>query len=126
MSPNAINRRTFICVAGSAVYMRIQREADTTPIAKTNCGQIRGSTTDGVIAFKGIPYAGSPAGDNRFKPAPKLTPWTGVRDASSYGDQSIQPPDPGWPKSWKPAPASEDCLFLNIWTPGLADGKSAP
>jgi para-nitrobenzyl esterase len=126
MASEQINRRRFISMAGGAAVCAANARADTAPIAKTTYGQIRGSSADGVILFKGVAYAGSPSGENRFKPAPKLTPWTGVRDAVAYGDQSIQPPDPGWPKSWKPAPASEDCLFLNIWTSGIADGKKRP
>lgn len=95
-------------------------------VAKTTYGQVRGARTNGVIVFKGIPYAGSPAGANRFKPAPRLESWTGVRDALLYGPQSIQPPDPNWPKEWQPAISDENCLYLNVWTQGIADGKSRP
>lgn len=95
-------------------------------IAKTVYGKVRGTVSDGVMVFRGIPYAGSPAGANRFKAPPKLKPWTGVKEALLYGAQAIQPPDPNWPKEWKPALASEDCLFLNVWTPGIADGHRRP
>ena len=88
-------------------------------VAKTIYGRVRGAGENGSTVFKGIPYAGSPAGENRFKPAPKLQPWSGIRDALTYGAQSIQPADPAWPKEWKPAVSSEDCLFLNVWTPGI-------
>lgn len=95
-------------------------------MAKTTHGQLRGAVEDGLHIFKGVPYAGSPAAGNRFKAPPDLKPWTGVRDALAYGPQSMQNPDPAWPKEWQPAPASEDCLFLNVWTPGLRDGKRRP
>ena len=121
-----MNRRTFCSVAAGAVAAGSAARADTHVTAKTAYGQVRGASNDGVILFKGIPYAGSPAGENRFKAPPKLKPWTGVRDALTYGAQAIQPPDPGWPKEWKPAAASEDCLFLNIWTQGVADGRKRP
>ena len=49
-----------------------------------------------------------------------------MRDALAYGPQAIQPPDRGWPKEWTPAPASEHCLVLNVWTQGLADGRKRP
>ena len=49
-----------------------------------------------------------------------------MRDALAYGPQSMQNPDPAWPKDWKAAASSEDCLFLNIWTQGLRDGKRRP
>ena len=87
-------------------------------VAKTVYGQVRGARNDNIIVFKGIPYAGSPAGENRFKPAPKLEQWSGVRDALLYGPQSIQPPDPNWPKEWKPAISDENCLYLNVLDSG--------
>lgn len=121
-----MNRRTFLSLAGGAVAAAPVATASTTAIAKTNYGQVRGAVSGDVIVFKGIPYAGSPVRENRFKAPPKLKPWTGVRDALVYGAQAIQPPDPGWPKEWKPALASEDCLFLNIWTQGVGDGRKRP
>jgi para-nitrobenzyl esterase len=95
-------------------------------IVKTTGGQVRGVRSGGIAVFKGIPYAGSPAGGGRFKAPPRLPPWTGVRDALVYGPQAIQPPDPGWPKEWALAPSSEDCLVLNVWTPETGDGKRRP
>lgn len=109
-------------LAGTA---RAQSPA-TEAIARTTYGRVRGARRDGVLVFKGIPYAGSPAGANRFKPAPALKPWSGVRDALLYGPQSIQPPDPNWPKEWKPAISSEDCLSLNVWTQGAGDRRRRP
>ncbi|MBI4910643.1 MAG: carboxylesterase/lipase family protein [Acidobacteria bacterium] len=79
---------------------------------KTAYGRIRGAMGDGVATFKGVPYAGSVSGANRFKPAPPLQPWTGVRDALQFGAPSCQPG-----QRRNEPPQSEDCLFLNIWTP---------
>jgi len=101
-------------------------EPRDTVVVPTAHGYVRGAKADGYILFKGVPYAGSPAGIGRFKAAPPLTPWDGVRDALIYGPQAIQPPDPGWPKEWQPALASEECLFLNVWTQGLRDGRKRP
>jgi len=95
-------------------------------VVKTTHGLLRGVCNGGLAIFKGVPYAGSPAGEGRFKAAPKLAPWTGERDALVYGPQSIQPPDPGWPTEWAPAASSEDCLVLNVWTPGTGDGERRP
>ncbi len=126
-----MNRRNFLSLAGGAAAApRLLAQAHTakseTVVAKPPCGRVRGARQDGVAVFKGIPYAGSPAASNRFKAPPKLKPWTGVRDALLYGPQAIQPPDPGWPKEWKEAAASEDCLVLNIWTQGPGDGRKRP
>jgi para-nitrobenzyl esterase len=114
--------RTF---SGAACALAARAQSTSEVTAKTVVGRVRGAKKDGVTVFKGVPYAGSPAGENRFKPAPKLKPWTGVRDALLYGPQSMQPADPNWPKEWKPAIASEECLFLNVWTPQV-DGARRP
>jgi para-nitrobenzyl esterase len=82
-------------------------------------GRIRGLRADGVAVFKGIPYAGRVSGDRRFRRPAVLEPWTGVRDALQLGAPAIQAP-----RENEPAP-SEDCLFLNIWTPA-ADGRRRP
>ncbi len=131
-----LNRRSFLhritmaagVLSAPAIFScrsRTRTQPETV-VAKTIFGRVRGAGKNGVLIFKGIPYAGSPAGVNRFKPAPKLQPWSGVRDALEYGAQSIQPADSAWPEDWKPAVSSEDCLFLNVWTPGINDGKKRP
>jgi para-nitrobenzyl esterase len=133
-SPDLVDRRTFCTrtagmMAGSLALGGTawsRQPPGETVIASTSHGKVRGLKADGFLWFKGIPYAGSPAGAGRFKAPPALTPWTGVRDATSYGAQAIQPPDPGWPKEWTPAPSSEDCLVLNVWTQGLRDGRKRP
>ena len=118
-------------VGSSARTARAQASATTVAngqsvVVRTTHGQLRGVRNGGLTIFKGVPYAGSPAGEGRFKAPPSLDPWTGVRDALVYGPQAVQPPDPGWPKEWAPAASSEDCLVLNVWTPGTGDGKKRP
>ena len=58
---------------------------------KTTSGGLRGSRSGGLATFKGIPYAGSISGENRFKAAPPLKPWSDVRDALQFGAPSPQP-----------------------------------
>ncbi|HSU52260.1 MAG TPA: carboxylesterase family protein [Segetibacter sp.] len=69
--------------------------------------------------FKGVPYAGKTSGERRFRRPAKLESWTGVRDALTLGAPAIQAP-----RRNEPAP-SEDCLFLNVWTPAN-DNKKRP
>ena len=88
---------------------------------ETSCGRVRGAQADGLVTFKGIPYAGSVSGRNRFKAGPPLQPWTGVREALQLGAPSMQP---NQNRPNEPPPA-EDCLFLNVWTPA-ADGRKRP
>src|ERR1017187_9698989 len=85
---------------------------------KTAYGRLRGARTGNLTTFKGIPYAGSVSGANRFKAAPPLKPWDGVRDALAFGTPSLQPGQ----RRNEPPPA-EDCLFLNIWTPAVDNHK---
>ena len=87
-------------------------------------GHIRGGHCRGALAFKGIPYAGSVSGKNRFKAPPPATPWSGVRDATRLGPPSLQPPGTTYGEH-EPA-YSEDCLFLNVWTPAVKDGGKRP
>jgi para-nitrobenzyl esterase len=100
-------------------------------IVETASGRVRGTEERGVSVFKGIPYAAPPLGENRFRPPRKLAPWTGVRDAFSYGDQAIQDdnvfslPDDLlaiFPLSGIEK-ISENCLTLNVWTSGTSGTK---
>ena len=59
-------------------------------------GALRGTTHDGVLSFRGVPYAAPPVGDLRWaEPAPP-EPWEGERDATGYGDACLQGPSPRW------------------------------
>lgn len=89
-----------------------------------NSGRIRGGHSRGALAFKGIPYAGPVSGRNRFKQAPAVTPWAGVRDATRLGPPAMQGPGTTYGEH-EPA-YSEDCLVLNVWTPAVNDGGKRP
>src|SRR5438309_4235301 len=91
--------------------------------AKTAYGRLRGKRTGDLVTFKGIPYAGPVSRENRFKAAPPLQPWTGVRDAFTPGPPAFQPNKPSFGVD-EPVP-SENCLVLNIWTPA-ADQRRRP
>jgi para-nitrobenzyl esterase len=96
----------------------------------TSYGVLQGISAGPVVSFKGIPYAASTAGANRFLPPQKPEAWTGVREAFA---QSVvcpqQPTDPrgdyGRTIYWdiNPGGYGEDCLSLNVWTPGTDDVK---
>ena len=91
---------------------------------QTTLGRVHGSKTDGLSTYKGIPYGGSVSGVNRFKAAPPLQPWTGVRDALKSGPPAIQSPMRPSIGTSEGMPA-EDCLYLNVWTPA-ADNRKRP
>ena len=98
-------------------------------IARTTTGTIEGTEEDGLCVFRGVPFAAPPVGALRFRAPQPVEPWEGVREAKSFGPIALQaanpmleallpPPDPVQPQS-------EDCLYLNLWTPGV-DGGSRP
>ncbi len=67
-----------------------QEKATRSAVVETASGKVQGVTTQGVHVFKGIPYGASTAGTNRFRPARKPEPWSGVRDAINYAGRSPQ------------------------------------
>jgi len=83
-------------------------------------GRLRGTTDEGVLVFRGIPYAAPPVGTRRFRPPAPVAPWSGCREATEFSPVAPQNPSP----LMAPAPQDEDCLAVNVWTPDL-DG-SAP
>ena len=104
-------------------------EDSAAPTASTQFGPVRGMAESGIDIFKGIPYGAATSGANRFRPPAPPRAWTKVRDATVFGDRCPQLTLPDGPafSSWtEPTHASEDCLNLNVWTPGLRDGRRRP
>lgn len=99
------------------------------PIVETTTGKLRGTETEGVRRFLGVPFAAPPVGALRFAAPQPAAPWAGVRDALAIGPRAPQRPSPmeaAINGGAEPAPTSEaDCLNLNVWTPGL-DGARRP
>ena len=123
------NRRTFLCntvvAAGGVAASRlisVSAFASTlttdSPIATTRWGRVRGYVDNGINVFKGIRY-GADTAKRRFMPPAAPEPWSEVREALAYGPSAPQPSR----GNEKP---NEDCLFLNVWTPALRDGRKRP
>ncbi|HEV7356403.1 MAG TPA: carboxylesterase family protein [Steroidobacteraceae bacterium] len=99
----------------------------------TAYGKVQGIQSAGIKQFKGIPYGASTAGRNRFMPPKKPAAWKGVRECLAHGQVSPQAAadlrsDYAMMIHWDyhPGGMGEDCLSLNIWTPGLKDGAKRP
>jgi para-nitrobenzyl esterase len=100
----------LLLVCAAAVASRAQ----TDPIVNVTGGQIRGAARAGGAVFRGIPFAAPPTGERRWREPMPVQPWTGVRDATKFGAICPQAPTPIVGEAIKTA--SEDCLFLNVWT----------
>ena len=100
-----------ILLAGVAAF---ESRAQSDPIVSVTGGQIRGSARAGGAVFKGIPFAAAPTGERRWREPMAVQAWSGVRDATKFGAICPQAPTPIVGDAIKTA--SEDCLFLNVWT----------
>lgn len=138
---NKIPRRTFLQKTGLLGASFALLASDTLS-AQEDQNMVKVQTTKGVLegrlneksrvqSYKGIPYAQTVSGKNRFKPPQPVKPWSGARPALRFGDSSPQQskgligPSPVTPAFTPPeyVQPGDDCLVLNVWTPDGADGS---
>lgn len=96
-------------------------------VVQTTAGKVQGYVRQGIYTYHGIPYAEA---KERFKPAQPVQPWQGTRLAMDYGPISTQPtssfPNSTWEEPARSFAMDNNCQNLNIWTPGINDGKKRP
>lgn len=132
MPIGTITRRTALISAaamfGATAFPRLGfSQEEKTIEAKTVYGRVAGRSEDGIAKFLGIPYGAPPTGALRFRAPTAPAAWSGVLDAFEFGNPSFQVAGGEMGPNGNgrmPAP-SEDCLYLNVWTPA-ADGKRRP
>jgi para-nitrobenzyl esterase len=81
---------------------------------------------DGVRAFKGIPFGQPPVGDLRWREPQPVKKWTGARSADQFGPRCMQRTGPGADYWFRSNGMSEDCLYLNVWTPAKSGNEKLP
>src|SRR3984885_4746336 len=110
-----ITRRSFLVNGSLAAFASRTSSLFAAPdatsvVVRAPSGALRGESVDGVRVFRGVPFAEPPVGSLRFLPTVKVNPWKGERDATKFSAAPMQ-------RKLLTVPHSEDCLYLNIWTP---------
>ncbi|MDR3700020.1 MAG: carboxylesterase family protein [Candidatus Sulfopaludibacter sp.] len=95
---------------------------------KTANGILESTATpkDGVRIFKGVPFAQPPVGDLRWREPQPVKNWTGARNADQFGPRCMQRTSPGADYWFRSNGMSEDCLYLNVWTPAKSGNEKLP
>ena len=92
---------------------------------KVTGGAVEGSTNNSIASFKGIPFAAPPTGERRWKKPEPVIAWQGVKKASDFAPSCMQ--DAAMLQFMQSPPSmSEDCLYLNVWTPAKSSSERLP
>jgi para-nitrobenzyl esterase len=111
-----INRRDLLCGLLVAAPLRARVAGSGAPVVHTRAGRLRGRVLEGAFAYLGIPYGAPTWGANRFLPPRDPEPWSGVLEVSDFGPRAPQSDAPGAQSVER---QGEDCLVLNVYTPGV-------
>ncbi len=114
-----------MAVIAMAMQACSQQKKEVTLQVKTQAGIVEGVAEDGIKKFLGVQFAEAPVGDLRWKAPQPVKAWEGVRDAKAFGNDPMQPNIFG-DMSFRGASRSEDCLYLNIWTPANFEDEGLP
>lgn len=122
-----MKRLMVMVLAGASLAMAGLQE----PI-RVDGGQVTGTPTPqwtyGIRLFRGMPYAAPPVGDLRWRAPRPVTPWQGVKAADHFSAVCMQPATDTEGNAWREGltPMSEDCLYINVWTPAQSANANLP
>lgn len=111
--------RKFILGIAICQLLAVASFCSAQDIVSIDTGRVQGATESGVISFKGIPFAAPPVGKLRWRPPQPAAKWTGIRQATRFDHDCMQVPS-----IFSNSP-SEDCLYVNVWTP-VHHGQKLP
>jgi para-nitrobenzyl esterase len=121
-----MKRLGLTALVGALCFAGHFAEAAMNDPVTTEGGLVEGTGADGLMVYKGIPFAAPPVGDMRFKAPAPVKPWTGVKATKEFAASCMQNKS-GIPMLGLPElTVSEDCLYLNIWTPAKSAGEKLP
>jgi para-nitrobenzyl esterase len=139
--PSPVIRCSYLCLAISMLLVQpaSPQHVDTKgPLVHLANGTLEGTMSGEIAVFKGIPFAQPPVGPLRWRPPQPNAPWSGIRDATKPSrpcmqslqgvDSFIEPLAAAYGVTYSPQQLdpSEDCLYLNVWTPQLQPGVHLP
>src|SRR5664280_2360307 len=113
-----MKKKTFLVVMLMVFYTGLGIAQQPAPV-RVESGLLQGTSEDMLTVYRGIPFAAPPVGDLRWCAPQPLSKWEGVRQATKFAPGPIQGGNP-------PSGKSEDCLYLNIWTPAKSTGDRIP
>ena len=121
---SAVSVAAAVLAASAGGAVAAPASGGANPIVRIDDGLIRGASATGVNSFRGLPYAAPPTGKLRWRPPQPASSWSGVRDATQFGPSCPQSTvnNPFLP----PGTISEDCLYLNVYTPTARPGANRP
>ena len=92
-------------------------------VGEVSGGRIQGTLEGSLVVYKGVPFAAPPVGNLRWRDPQPVSPWTGVRAATTFSRACTQPITPYMPPGQTPG---EDCLYLNVWAPAKTPASPLP
>lgn len=114
---------SILMLLSPAIFAQLNNK--NAPTVKTINGTLKGTDESGIAVFRGVPYAAPPVGNLRWREPQPVKNWSGVREADKFGPRAMQLNVFG-DMDFRSNGMSEDCLYLNVWTPAKTGNEKLP